>query len=333
VKPDTIWGFEEPENNLEMRFAFELAETLKIYSNEIQILVTTHSPAFYALSGDQSPEVSKFFVTKNQTSCTTVASITDSNHDDMHEKMGMLPLITPYLEATYKAQEKIKELEQKISSISKTMKCCFITEDKNNSELKILLEANGFDLATTELFSYDGKDQIKGAMILAKYLKQKYPEMTVAVHRDRDYLSDEEISTLQTSFVKNGIGFFCTIGVDCESHFISVEHLKQLNLGLSIELLEDAITQATDEARTDSIDRFINHIFSTKKPIQSDYAGEFRTINKKYDENIARYRYGKKVLGLLSSKLQTVTRKNVKIRSITSALLNSDLRNIASHVE
>lgn len=333
VKPDTIWGFEEPENNLEMRFAFELAETLKIYSNQIQILLTTHSPAFYALSGDQSSEVSKFFVTKNQTSCTTVTSITGSNHDDMHEKMGMLPLITPYLEATYKAQEKIKELEQKISSISKTMKCCFITEDKNNSELKILLEANGFDLTTTELFSYDGKDQIKGALILAKYLKQKYPEMTVAVHRDRDYLSDEEISTLQTSFVKNGVGFFCTIGVDCESHFISVEHLKQLNLGLSIELLEDAITQATNEARTDSIDRFINHIFSTKKPIQSDYAGELRTINKKYDENTARYRYGKKVLGLLTNKLQTATRKNVKIRSITSALLNSDLRNIASHVK
>jgi len=153
------------------------------------------------------------------------------------------------------------------------------------------------------------------------------------VHRDRDYLSDEEISTLQTSFVKNGIGFFCTIGVDCESHFISIEHLKQLNLGLSIKVLEDAITQATDEARTDSIDRFINHIFNTKKPIQSDYAGELRTINKKYDEDIAKYRYGKKVLGLLTNKLQTATRKNVKIRSITSALLNSDLLNIASHVE
>jgi predicted ATP-dependent endonuclease of OLD family len=49
VKPDTIWGFEEPENNLEFKYAFEVAEEIKKYSTDIQIFITTHSPAFYAL--------------------------------------------------------------------------------------------------------------------------------------------------------------------------------------------------------------------------------------------------------------------------------------------
>ncbi|MBE4043191.1 ATP-binding protein, partial [Vibrio parahaemolyticus] len=49
VKPDTIWGFEEPENNLELKYAFELAEVFRGYSKDIQIFITTHSPAFYAL--------------------------------------------------------------------------------------------------------------------------------------------------------------------------------------------------------------------------------------------------------------------------------------------
>lgn len=333
VKPDTIWGFEEPENNLEMKFAFELASTMRSYSDSIQILITTHSPAFYALAGNESAGVSKFYVSKNADSCTIVTSITEASHDDLHDKMGMLPLITPYLEATYKAEAKIRELEDTISKIPSTAKCCFITEDANSSSLKLLLQANGFDLATTELFSYDGKDQIKGAMILAKYLKQKFPSMVVGVHRDRDYLTEEEIAEFESSFTKKNIFFFCTTGVDCESHFLSLEHLKSLNLELSDEELETAITEATKDARQDSIDRFINHRFGAKKPMKSDYAGALREICDSYDSNTVRYRYGKKVFGLLANRLQKATKQNVRLEVISPALQNRHLQHIAGNIK
>ncbi len=332
VKPDTIWGFEEPENNLEMRFAFELASTLKNYSNEIQILLTTHSPAFYALADDKNASISRFYVSKNDDLCTAVANINGNNHDDLHDKMGMLPLITPYLEMTYKAQAKIKELEDAISKLPSTARCCVITEDSANMGLKLLLQANGFDLTTTELFSYDGKDQIKGAMILAKYLKHKHPEMVVIVHRDRDYLSDDEVAELDTSFKKKGIFFFCTTGVDCESHFISIEHLKHLKLGLSDTDLQNAITRATAGARDDSIGRFINQVFAGKKPLRNDYAGELKKITEAYESDTTRYRYSKKVLGLLASNLQQATKKNVKLEVISPALENIDLQRISSHI-
>ena len=47
-----IWAYEEPENSLELSKAFELAEQFeKDFSKENQIYLTTHSPAFYDLSG------------------------------------------------------------------------------------------------------------------------------------------------------------------------------------------------------------------------------------------------------------------------------------------
>jgi predicted ATPase len=46
-----IWGFEEPENSLEYRLATELAKNMaEDYSQQAQIVVTSHSPAFFGLA-------------------------------------------------------------------------------------------------------------------------------------------------------------------------------------------------------------------------------------------------------------------------------------------
>jgi len=58
-----IWAYEEPENSLELGKAFELAEQFSSeFSKENQIFITTHSPAFYDLSGKH---VTKWFVKSN----------------------------------------------------------------------------------------------------------------------------------------------------------------------------------------------------------------------------------------------------------------------------
>ncbi|MBO9574008.1 MAG: AAA family ATPase, partial [Chitinophagaceae bacterium] len=50
IAPETIWGFEEPENNMEMGNAFKLADIFQIFSEDLQIFINTHSPAFYSLA-------------------------------------------------------------------------------------------------------------------------------------------------------------------------------------------------------------------------------------------------------------------------------------------
>lgn len=208
VKPDTIWGFEEPENNLEMRYAFELANSFKDYSRGIQILVTTHSPAFYGIETGSKGNIKKYYVSKNSELCTGIKEITLNEDGELHEQMGLLPLITPYLQSVYEAQLKIIDLESQIENLSPKVKCCVLTEDDNNEALKTLLKANGFDLRKTEIFSYGGKDQLKGAITLGKYLRNKNSDIKLLVHRDSDYLSSAEISALNDSLTKHQITFF-----------------------------------------------------------------------------------------------------------------------------
>ena len=61
-----VWGFEEPENSLELGNAIEEAKTLRriASSKNKQIFVTSHSPAFYNLTGDT---VRRYFVSKRPT--------------------------------------------------------------------------------------------------------------------------------------------------------------------------------------------------------------------------------------------------------------------------
>ncbi len=52
-KKNHIWGYEEPENSLEMGRAFDLADQFQSdFAKNNQIFLSTHSPAFYSLSQD-----------------------------------------------------------------------------------------------------------------------------------------------------------------------------------------------------------------------------------------------------------------------------------------
>lgn len=320
VKPDTIWGFEEPENNLELKYAFELADTIRRYSSDIQILVTTHSPAFYALKTTAGAEIKKYYIQKDAQHCTNIKLIDERGESDLHEQMGLLPLITPYLEEVNEAQRKIQRLEHEISKIPPNKKYCVITEDSRNANLRILLSANGFDMSEVEMFSYDGKGQVKGAIILGKYLRAKNPDIVVIVHRDRDYLDDGEILDLKKKINGAGMSFFYTSGTDVESHFVSVDHVMNLYPDADAAVVEAAINDATEEAKDESIGRFIDHVFQRQRPAEGAYAAEIARVNAAYNASPARYRYGKKVLGLLKSKLHKAGYKAVKLETESGAL-------------
>ena len=118
-----IWGYEEPENNLEMKRAFDLSEAFLTYSNDIQILLTTHSPAFYGLAKKHANHTHAFFVeSKNQVG--TSYGLADLLFlTSVDELMGVMPLIYPHLEeAVTKArvlERKVHELESAATSNKK----------------------------------------------------------------------------------------------------------------------------------------------------------------------------------------------------------------------
>jgi hypothetical protein len=310
VKPDTIWGFEEPENNLELMYAFELARMFKGYSSDIQIFITTHSPAFYALDVSESDGVNTFYVSQDDRSCTGVRVVTHQDTDSLHETMGLLPLITPYLKEIYEHQERIELLRAQLDSLSDKTRCFVMTEDEDQEAISRLLEINGFRLNTTEIISYFGADQMSGGVLTAKYLAKKFPGSMVVIHRDRDYLDEDKVDELRKKVEKNGFIFYVTKGVDVESEFISAEHIHSLYPQLSVDEIENMIIESTDEAESDSIGRLIDQSLKTEKPKNNGYYKKVQELEALYAGDKLRYRYGKKVIGLVKAKVQKAIGEN-----------------------
>ncbi len=103
----TIWGYEEPENGVELLKCFEMANEMLILSANIQMFITTHSPAFYALSiPDESPVLVNYVYQENKHQGSIVQH--NPNIYNIHGKIGILPLITPFIA---KKQQEIERME------------------------------------------------------------------------------------------------------------------------------------------------------------------------------------------------------------------------------
>lgn len=92
----TIWGYEEPENNLELMAAFEAARHFKAYSTEIQTFLTTHSPAFYSLAGDDAEAIKAWYVSQPGVG-TELELQTPSDLSAVDESMGLMQLVAPHV--------------------------------------------------------------------------------------------------------------------------------------------------------------------------------------------------------------------------------------------
>jgi AAA ATPase domain/AAA domain, putative AbiEii toxin, Type IV TA system len=330
VKPDTIWGFEEPENNLELRYAYELAETFKEYSKDIQIFVTTHSPAFYALDAKEGDGVNTFYVSQDEDSCTNIERVAHDKKDDLHETMGLLPLITPYLTKIIEHQKEISKLEESLSHLQIDTRCVVLTEDEKHKHVVEYFGINGFNNEETEYFSYNGSGNITGAIVLARYLKSKNNDVSVVIHRDRDYLSDKQVNDLTKRIEKHGFNFFVTDGVDVESFYINAEHILELHPELTLDYIEEVIERSTDECQELSLDRLIDQVMSNEPPPEKGaYSKRIKQLQQQYEDNKERFRYGKKVLGKVSSKIQRKLKKNPEIIRESDHIYSEQLCEIA----
>ncbi len=110
VRYTHLWGFEEPENNVEMSSAFTMAdEFLKIVENSdrFQLFLTTHSPIFYRLDQRQ-PEAAKWIVSHFVSKCESGTQMKTCAPDEVDESMGIMPIVAPYIAEAKKRYDDIK---------------------------------------------------------------------------------------------------------------------------------------------------------------------------------------------------------------------------------
>lgn len=342
----TIWGFEEPENNLEMSHAFDMAKSFLEYSNKIDIFISTHSPAFYSLKEEE--KVSCWFIDRNESNSTFATNLND-NEIDLDDKMGVLWYITPFVKQKDEELKQQKEeniiLKKEINNIKDTTQVIVFTEDESN-ELKMIktfFSFHGFKENNTEYHSYFGKDNFHSAIVAADIIKKKNPKIKHCFfHRDMDVDGEYFIKITESRLSKNGRKNYHLVmpsGYDLESEFINAKHIHNLYNSISIERINELIDESTKEVEVKSINKLRETYMSVKtkqnlsqgiSPKDFKWQDMIEEVEKMYFSNIQRFRYGKTVLGVLVSKIQQELGYNIDLFQSSEFILKHELKNIAT---
>ena len=131
-KTVTVWGYEEPENNLELLRCFDLARELVEGSTDNQTLVTTHSPAFYSVFRESDPSrVALFLVEKADTGAATkVSPLEERDLLSLDSSMGLMTLIAPHFKAARKEIEQLRSAMEQVTDTTKPTVYCEGPSDK-----------------------------------------------------------------------------------------------------------------------------------------------------------------------------------------------------------
>lgn len=186
------------------------------------------------------------------------------------------------------------------------IKLVVLSEDSDTNQLEQIIKSSGFDQTEFEIWSYDGCSDIKTANVLAAFIKKNSPNIKIALHRDRDYLSQEEIDNIFSN-LKEEIEYpFVTDGYDVESHYLKAEVISDFCQNLSLEDAQKIIDQAIAETRDDSFSKLLNTL--TDKSLKNR-EGHKASKNAKIAENSLksdpiRFSYSKKTFKKLKKLLQ-----------------------------
>ncbi len=218
------------------------------------------------------------------------------------------------------------------------LRCVVATEDANKEPLLAMLLSNGFVEDDTEVASYGGCTKLDAALVLGRFLRDKAAHLELVVHRDRDYMADDEESDFDTRLTAAGIQGFVTEGNDLESYFLNPAHLHHLNPALSLERAQTLLAQATSETAPESVAAIVNHrteqaFRDRRRTGVNPNHGEIAVrATDDYGSNPSQMRRGKKVAARLSALIQDEIKSQPRIYLPSEFLVSPKLQAIATRI-
>ena len=163
IKSTFIWGFEEPENNLELGVSADMRDRIKniIKFDRRQAFLTTHSPVFYKIESDFS--IAKYYI-KQEDRFSRKSKIAEDADDNLDEDMGLMSLVAPYIKKLTDERDDIKKKSQILSNSSLDMsKPTLFVEGKTDK--KVIEKALGvfFNECTNKINVHLGDGGSKNA--------------------------------------------------------------------------------------------------------------------------------------------------------------------------
>lgn len=187
-----LWGFEEPENSLELANAIAEADLFETYGQDRnkQIFLTSHSPAFFAKESD---DVVRFFISQSKEVSSRATSIARAITEDEEpsELMGEtphLPVISSYLT---KADKKIKALHERNQRLAREIE----TRDQSlvfvegESDAIVISAAWDVIIGEEKGFAFEagaGTSKMEALAADGPVLNRLAPERTICVIVDND---------------------------------------------------------------------------------------------------------------------------------------------------
>lgn len=260
--------------------------------------------------------IQSFVITHNDRLIDTV--LENGNVLFINEELKTIGTIDPIDNENYCVVKDELANQLKDFEIDNEKEYYILSEDEDLELITSFAEINGFDLDNTEIISYYGCDNIGGAIAIGRYIQNQKPSTKIIVHRDQDYLDSDELTKHKGQIESAGFTFYQTKGVDVESEFINPQHINYLYDTISIEKAKEFIEQATDESEEKSIDKLLK-----KKALRKESGYKFIKL---YNENKERYRYGKKVFGVLNSLIQQEIGENCNLLRHSEFIENESLK-------
>lgn len=194
-----------------------------------------------------------------------------------------------------------------------TTRHLILTEDENLSYIESIAIASGITESIREIRPYNGVTKIRSAMDLAKFIGEKSCGTRVYIHRDRDWLRDDDVEKECKRIAAAGAIPFITRGTDLESHFLVPEHVASIYPGVSQSDAEDLVAEAISLAKDDSIDKFSNtacrdaldeYLKNRTENKYPDFSKIRRECQELYESDLIRFTYGKRALAALKNLIQ-----------------------------
>lgn len=215
-------------------------------------------------------------------------------------------------------------------------KCIVLTEDALKRGLEIKLEASQFPMGETLVLAYYGCTNTHNLRPLLDLIRASNPNAKIVVHRDRDYLTNNECILWSTEIRKMSAEPFLTSGVDVESHFLNSDHLTELN-GVPKDEIEILLNEATNASIDLSVEKYVNGRTDIEKK-----AGTFGKLNVGnlaasanglIQSDLPRYRHSKTVLKNIRGLFQSKYGRNMRVIESSQWLSVDELQGIAPAAE
>lgn len=204
------------------------------------------------------------------------------------------------------------------------VKYIFLTEDSDTSFLKLLLTENGFVENEFMIVSYKTCSNFSNTIMLISFFKEISANSKIVVHRDRDFMEDEECAPREKEVVDNGGIPFITQYSDIEAYFCNSKHISHL-LGVAEADVVSWINDIFQVNRTEIIVSFTHKRGEIPKDIKSKKLHTTNLIDEYEKTDLMKLVKGKFLLRKIRGALHERWKQNCEVVASSPFIQNIDV--------